>query len=127
MALMYRESGFALKIMLEVVALQIQKFHPLKLSLISPTILKHFLSVLHYLNQDGAEVHILSGAPPVEFVSYSLYVFLIYVFRLSSPSLSGGDFPAVRLKSQAFDQILKHEEHLKQKSTPSFFIIKPIE
>ena len=25
-------------------------------------VLKHFLSVFHYLNQDGAEVHILSGA-----------------------------------------------------------------
>ena len=99
MALMYRESAFALKIMVEVVALQIAELPPLKLSLISSTILvfKHFLSVFHYLNQDGAEVHILSGAPPVEFVSYSC-MFFSHICSASHPLPFGRGLPGGKVK-----------------------------
>ena len=63
MALMYRESAFALKIMLEVVALQIAELPPPETPISSTTLRLQALSFgTSLLEPDGTEVHILSGA-----------------------------------------------------------------
>ena len=97
MALMYRESAFALKISCWKLSHSKFRTSTPRNSRLSPPVLKHFLLVLHYLNQDGAEVHILSGAPLSS--SYLIVcMFFSHICSASHPLPFGRGLPGGKVK-----------------------------